>query len=362
VGSTMTTLSAALVTPLSGPLAQFGIAGAAALRLWATRAPGLPAPWSTVDLQVVDAYPSAAAAMRSAVVERPNVLFGPYGTGPALAALSATPRAVWNHGGATSRLRRPAFAQVLNVLAPASTYFVGVLQAIRAADAAARRLCLLTAGTSFGQEVAHGAAAASGALGFDLWARVFTPGQVAAVASGVPAGDVLLVAGGFEDERAAARLLLGRRWRAAGFVAAGVDEVLSELGALREGLLGPAQWVAGVAEPVQEGPDAAWFVSAFRDAVGSAPPYPAVAAFAAGVLAARCLRDAGGAEDAAVLQAAMALSVRTLFGDFRLDPETGAQAGHQVLVVQWQAGVRRVVWPLAKAERPIMGPRTELRP
>jgi len=224
----MTTLSAVLVTPLSGPLARYGIAGAAALRLWATRAPGLPAPWSTVDLQLIDAYPSAAAAMRSAVVDRPDVLFGPYGTGPALAALSATARAVWNHGGATTRLRRPAFAQALNILAPASTYFVGVLQAIRAADADARRVCLLTGRTSFGQEVAHGAAAASRALSFDLWAGVFAPGQGAAFASGVPAGDVLLVAGGFEDELAAARLLLGRGWRAAGFVAAGVGR-----GALR---------------------------------------------------------------------------------------------------------------------------------
>ena len=48
------------------------------------------------------------------------------------------------------------------------------------------------------------------------------------------------------------------------------------------------------------------------------------------------------------------LAIRTLFGDFRLDPLTGLQVGHQVLVVQWQGGARRVVWPPERAERPIV--------
>jgi branched-chain amino acid transport system substrate-binding protein len=28
--------------------------------------------------------------------------------------------------------------------------------------------------------------------------------------------------------------------------------------------------------------------------------------------------------------------------------------GHQVLTVQWQNGLRRVVWPLEQAERPLL--------
>ena len=53
----MTTLRAVLVTPLSGPLARFGILGATALRLLATYAPALAARWTSVDLEVVDAHP-----------------------------------------------------------------------------------------------------------------------------------------------------------------------------------------------------------------------------------------------------------------------------------------------------------------
>ena len=350
----MAPLRAVLVTPVSGPLARFGRAGAAALRVWAVRAPGVPAPWTAVDLAVIDAYPSASAAMRTAASQRPDVLFGPYGSGPAVAALQATRRVVWNHGGATARLRRPTFAHALNVVAPAASYFDRVLRAMRASDPAIGRVALLHSTTGFGQEVASGAASTSDELGLELRATPFAPGQVAAAAGEVAPGDALLVAGAFDDELAAARLLLGRGWRAAAFVGAGVEEVLAPLGQAREGLLGPAQWVARVAEAPDEGPDAAWFVATFQAAVRAEPPYPAAAAFASGVLAARCLREAGRANNGALLAAAARLAVRTLFGDFRLDPETGLQVGHEVLVVQWQAGVRRVVWPPGRAERPML--------
>ena len=29
---------------------------------------------------------------------------------------------------------------------------------------------------------------------------------------------------------------------------------------------------------------------------------------------------------------------RTFYGDFRLDPETGVQVGHEAVLVQWQDG------------------------
>src|SRR6478609_11709477 len=73
---------AVLVTPLSGPLARFGKAGASALALWADG--------SGVSLEVIDAYPSAASAIRAAEAGGPDVVFGPYGSGPALAAAAAS--------------------------------------------------------------------------------------------------------------------------------------------------------------------------------------------------------------------------------------------------------------------------------
>src|SRR5258708_19996068 len=123
----MTRLRAALVTPLSGPLAPFGRAAAIGLALWAEHAARLPPPWTGVALDVRDTGTDPGASMRAAVDTHPDVLFGPYGSSTMLAAMRATDRVVWNHGGATSQLSRPAFPRVIHVLSPASLYFTGSL-------------------------------------------------------------------------------------------------------------------------------------------------------------------------------------------------------------------------------------------
>ncbi len=105
-----------------------------------------------------------------------------------------------------------------------------------------------------------------------------------------------------------------------------------------------------------EGPNVDWFVDRYRSAVGADPPYPAAQAFAAGVLAARCLRGAKSADDAAQLAVARHLACRTLYGDFRLDPATGLQVGHRVVTVQWQQGRRRAIWPPDLAEAALRYP------
>jgi branched-chain amino acid transport system substrate-binding protein len=295
--------------------------------------------------------------MRSGLAPQPHLVFGPYGSRPSLQALAATERVVWNHGGASSTLRWPGFPRALNVLAPASTYFRGTLEAVRSVDREARQVVILHGRTGFGADVARGAAEDAARLHFEATAIGFSTGEAARTASQVPAADVLLVAGGFDDELAAARALLERDWRAVGFVGAGVEEVLAPLGQAREGLLGPTQWVAAAATESDEGPDVRWFLTRYRSAVGSDPPYPAAQAFAAGVLAARCLRDAEAVEDAAQLAVARSLECRTLYGNFRLDPVTGLQVGHEVLTVQWQGGARRIVWPAKYADRSLIYPR-----
>ena len=366
----MSELLALIVTPLSGPLARFGSAAAAGLRVWAEHAAELPAPWRHVRLELRDAHPDAAFAMRQGLTARPHLVFGPYGGGPALKALAAAERMVWNHGGASASIRWPAYPHAVNVLAPASTYFRGTLEAVRSFDPGAGRVAIFHTTTGFSRDVARGAATAARELDFDVRAKEFKPGDAARAAALLPEADVLLVAGSFDDELESARALLGRGWHAVGFVGAGVDEVFAPLGDAREGLLGPAQWIATATLEPDEGPNVEWFLDRYRLTVGGDPPYPAAQAFAAGLLAARCLRecwendqgadveprrDASSVDvqalgDAAQLAVARRLACRTLYGDFRLDPVTGVQVGHRLVTVQWQGGRRRAIWPPDLAE------------
>lgn len=352
----MNTLRAALITPLTGSLALFGRASAQGLTLWSKSAAHLPPPWSSVKLEIYNSSSDPAAAMRTVLASQPDIIFGPYGSHPMLTAMRVSNRVVWNHGGATSQLSRPTFPQVINVLSPATTYFTGVLQAVRAIDTSATSVTILHASTPFGKDVALGAIQAATELHFETHVIPFLPSSIPNNEKFLPPADVLLVAGNFADELAIAPLVLRHTWRAAAFIGAGVEQVLATLGELREGLLGPTQWVPNVMLEPDEGPKVDWFVTKYRHITGEDASYPAVQAFAAGLLCTRCLRDCGTCQEDELLAAARQLVCRTLYGDFRLDPDNGLQIGHQVLTVQWQHGQRQVVWPPAQAQHPLQYP------
>jgi ABC-type branched-subunit amino acid transport system substrate-binding protein len=326
---------AVLVTPLSGPLARFGKAGASALALWADV--------SGVSLEVIDAYPSSASAIRAAEASRPDVVFGPYGSGPARAAVAASKGVVWNHGGASARLARPAYPRVVNVESPAYGYLAAVLETLVAEGLdEGSEVVIMHVDTGFGREAAEGAAMAARRLGLQQRSLTFRPGRARDVLAQVPAGDVLLAAGSFDDDVAIAQWDSERRWRAVGLVAAGVDEFRHAIGDLVERIYGPCQWFDGTDHPA-DGPNSEWFSQCYRDANGAEPPYPAAAGFAAGVVWQRCVKEAGTVESLPVLAASQRLDTTTLFGRFRVDPITGVQTGHRIRVVQWRDGKRVLV-------------------
>ena len=348
-GQAVKPIRAAMVTPLTGPLAMYGRVAGEALRLWADEVaePG------SVALRLYDTHPDPVSAVRQAEASRPDVLFGPYGRGPALAVARATSRLVWNGGGATDRLAAPEFENVVNIPAPAASYFQGGLAAIRDVDATVDSLVVVHTGKGFSGEVARGAVSAAEQAGM-TWAEVqFQPGHAGESLSRTPSADVLALVGSFRDESEMVRAVKRRRWRAVLSVAAGVDEVLEALGDRREGLLGPAQWTPAAAPRPDLGPDAEWFVSAYHRRFEASPPYPAAQALAAAVIWSECVRLAGTLDDGALLVQARRLDVRTLYGAFRIDPVTGLQVGHRVVTVQWQDGRRRVVWPPHRAEFPL---------
>src|SRR6266498_3534221 len=102
----MAILRVALVTPLTGPLARFGRAGSTALDVWARQAARLPAGWRGVKLEVHDAHPNPAQAMSASTASHPDVVFGPYGSSPAVAFAAATDRLGYIHSFAACRLER----------------------------------------------------------------------------------------------------------------------------------------------------------------------------------------------------------------------------------------------------------------
>ncbi len=66
--------------------------------------------------------------------------------------------------------------------------------------------------------------------------------------------------------------------------------------------------------------------------------YPMVQAYAGALVAQRCVEAAGTVADTALRSMAGTLDFSTFYGHFKIDPETGRQMSHSVLIVQWQQG------------------------
>jgi hypothetical protein len=60
-----------------------------------------------------------------------------------------------------------------------------------------------------------------------------------------------------------------------------------------------------------------------------------VQAVAAAVLAAHCVRLAGGTTRELLWAAASSLDTSTLYGYFMIDPDSGLQLGHRPVLLRW---------------------------
>lgn len=284
-----------------------------------------------------------------------DLLIGPYGSdlvAEAARVAAQRGRVLWNHGASADDVQRRPL--VVSVPSPASRYAEAVMGAVAEGLPGAGVLLAVGQG-AFGRGVAEGARAAAERLAM----RVVGTMAHADVPD-APQADLLIAAGSFEDDLALVARLR-KRPPAVAAVAAALRVFGPQLGDAAQGVLAPSQWEEGARFRVDVGPGPMEVVRSLRAAAlatlraepaGPHVDYPAAQAYATGVVAMRCVERAGALEDRALYEAAWGLRCTTFFGRFGLG-EDGRQADHEVLVVQWQEGVKRVVWPPSVAEAPL---------
>jgi branched-chain amino acid transport system substrate-binding protein len=293
--------------------------------------------------------------------DRVDILVGPYSSGltrAAAAIAEAHGKLLWNHGGSSDAIMQQGWRWLVNLPTPASRYFAGLFAALAGWLRPGERLAIVQRqGSPFAAEVAAGTrqlAERGGLCPLPAWSYPTAPEQLAAllqeVAAAAPA--LLVGVGRYADDVALVRALAERRLalKAVAVVAAPMQAFYQDLQAAAEGCIGPSQWEPEGAARPDCGPSSAEFVARYRQRYGELPDYPAAQAYAAGVLIARCIAQAGTCDDAELRRAARQLVCRTFYGDFRLDPETGVQIGHETVLVQWQAGRKRIIWPATAAQ------------
>jgi len=293
--------------------------------------------------------------------DRVDFLIGPYSSGLAHAAAAiaeAHQKVLWNHGGSSDAIMRQGFRWSVHLPTPASGYFAGLFACLLRHGAEAGRVAIVTRhrGT-FSAEVASGAKQQAERCGFAVLSPFFypdDPNHLVSLAEALVAADpaVLIAVGRYNDDvtliRTMAHMSCGVKVTAA--VGAPMQAFCSDLQALADGCLGPSQWEPGGAGAPDVGVSSAVFIERFRQRFGQIPDYPAAQAYAAGLILQRCVMLAGTCVDADLHASAHRLTCRTFYGDFQVDPQTGIQVGHETVLVQWQGGKKKVVWPAEVAQ------------
>lgn len=326
------TLRVGTCLSLTGRFSRFGVQAAHGLEAWR-----LLDGAAEVVVEDDGSDPARVEACLRAVAGRCDLLLGPYSTQLMRVASRIAvdlDRVVWNHGGSGDDVERATPGHVVSVLTPTSRYAEPFLRHL-AGRADVAPLLLAEGRGSFGRQVVAGAADMAHEL--RLPTMPIGPDDQLPV-DYPPAGWDLFCAGSFEEDvaRIEAARALAATPRVIGAVAAGVrpfSQAVSNAG----GVLGIAQWFPGLRSGAELGPSERDFLRAYTELTGAVPDYPAVQAAAAAVVATHCARAACGLSREQLWEIAAGLRTTTLYGAFGIDPLSGAQRGHETVLVRWSA-------------------------
>lgn len=287
-----------------------------------------------------------------------EILLGPYGSGLGLAAAKyaeAREMVLWNHSSSADQIFSSGFRWVVGLISPASQYLCAVLKMVEHSDIPLNKLVLVNANTGFAQDMANGVIDWSNANNVECTQFSYASGIesfnaiIKQVQNAKP--DAVLGVGRVEDDIQLANALAESRVDipTVGLVVAAIDEFKKKLKQASDGFLAPSQWEPGAQPGLNYGPTSSEFIQLYRQQTNLPIDYPAAQGFVGGLIAGRCIELAGSIDQSALRQAANGLDCTTFYGKCAIEPTTGEQIGHEILVTQWQQGEKLVVWPPAVA-------------
>ena len=307
------------------------------------------------------------ATQRLISQDKVDLLFGPYSgvlTRAAAKVAEQFQKVIWNQGGAADDIYQQGHRWVVGVLTPASQYLAGLLPLVRDADPAAASVGIVRAKTgAFARAIAQELQRQADDLGFHAcYVREYPAslddfsGIVEEIREAGP--DVLVSVGRIHNDLKFAQALVRRpiQLRAAAVVAAPIQQFRDALGDGVEGFIGPSQWEPACQYPHDYGPSAEHVLQSLTRQDQGPVDYPMAQAYAAGLVAQRCLEHAGSLDDGALRQAAADLDFSTFYGRFKIDPATGRQVGRSTLLVQWQQGRKVILWPPEQRQATLVHP------
>jgi len=295
---------------------------------------------------------------RLITVDKVDFLLGPYGS-PLTAAVAPIAekykKVMISSMGSDDYIFEQGYKYIVQPLTPASYYFHSTLEMVKALDPAAKKVAIIYRDVAFTKTAAEGARDYATKLGFEVVYFKSYPDKVTDLTPLLTelkfvGADILLVGSHIADGTLAAKQLkeLNINFKLISIAVAITEpafvQALGEKAV--EGLVGPSQWEVGYSLPkVDFGPTAEEWIALYTKLAGVEPTYHATGGFAGALVLHYAIEKAGTLDNDKVRQVFNELSFTTAYGAFKIDPATGKQIAHKMVLVQWQGGKKVIVWP-----------------
>lgn len=285
-----------------------------------------------------------------------DIILGPYSSSLTLAVAEVCSRhnvTLWNYGGSSDKITSSGYRNIISTITPASEYFTETFELLRKKLGEDLGIAIAYAGNSgFATTVAKGLIDYASQSGCEIYEYRFRSGEgsfekLISEMTG-NAHDAVFFVGRFDDDLNFARQIAEEmhRFRAVTLVGASIEQFREELGEkFTNGFISTSQWDPGLRFKPDEGPDSSEFRNMYVDRFDSEPDYLSAQSYNIGIIIKKCIEMSGNLDDIKLRETAKRLSFSTFYGDFSVDPLTGCQKAHKMLVIQWQKGTKRIVSP-----------------
>lgn len=282
--------------------------------------------------------------------DKVDFVLGPYSSAVTFAVSNVTEK--YKHpmlaaGASSSKIWERGHRYVFMTVAPGETYLDGAIDI--AAKRGLKRVAILAADSLYTKTFADAAEKKVKAAKLDIVYRGSYPQDatdVAALLTQMKAAkpDVVLCGTYFQDAALIARQMSEFDINVkilAQTVGPSLPQYSKSLGPLAEGVSGASQWEA---IPTLKYAGIDKFVADFQKDYGYMPTYQAAESYGAMQVFEAAIKKVGSADREKIRDAMATIEVVTIFGPYKVDAK-GIQVAKKALLVQWQKGERKVVWP-----------------
>ncbi|MEM2238147.1 MAG: amino acid ABC transporter substrate-binding protein [Candidatus Caldarchaeum sp.] len=291
--------------------------------------------------------------------DKAHVLLGPYGS-PLTAAVAPIAekhkKVLITSMGADDYIFEQGYKYIVQPLTPASQYLYSSIDFLKATDPAAKRIAVIYRDVAFTKVAGESAVNYARQQGFNVVYVKSYPDRVSDLSSillEVKAAnpDALLIGSHIADGTLAVRQLkeLDINLKFVSVTVAITEPAFVEgVGGYRavEGLAGPSQWEVGYkVQRIDYGPTADELIASYVAKYNVEPTYHSTGGFAGALYLGYVIEKAGTLDNDKIRQFFNTMTLSTMYGDFKIDPATGKQLAHKMVLVQWQGGKKAIIWP-----------------